>query len=98
MSKLQRISITALTAFALRVTNACAGEVPQYELTGFPITPLQMSVIRSDSIQEQSGNPALMLDGMPASPHQLAVISHRTNRQLAHKLKADPSGHQRAEN
>jgi hypothetical protein len=36
MSTLQRISITALTAVVLGTLGASAGELPQYEVTGFP--------------------------------------------------------------
>lgn len=92
MSALQRISITALTVLALGAAKAFAGQLPQYEVTGFPISPSQMSVIRPSVIQEQPSTPALTLDGMPASPHQIAVI--RRQQELAHKLKTDSSGTQ----
>jgi hypothetical protein len=74
MSTLQRISITALTAVVLGTVGASAGELPQYEVTGFPISPLQMSVLKSGDIQEQSPTPMLTLNGMPAPLHQIAVI------------------------
>jgi hypothetical protein len=74
MSTLQRISITALTAVVLGTVGASARELPRYEVTGFPISPLQMSVLKSGDIQEQSPTPMLTLNGMPASPHQIAVI------------------------
>ena len=91
MSILQRTSITALTVLALGAPGASAGQqLPQYEVTGFPISPLQMSVVRSGGIQEQSATPELTRDGMPASPHQITVI----RQQLAHKPKTDTSGHQ----
>ena len=77
MSTLQRISITALTALTLGATGASAGQLPQYEVTGFPVSPLQMSVVRTGSMQEESPTPVLTLDGMPASPHQIAVIGPR---------------------
>jgi hypothetical protein len=86
MATLQRISITALTALALGAARASAGQLPQYEVTGFPISPLQILVVRPGSIQEQPPTSARTLDGMPASPHQIAVI-----RQLAHKVKTDAS-------
>lgn len=89
MSILQRISIAALTILALGAAGASAGQLPQYEVTGFPISPLQMSVIRSGGIQEEPPAPALTLDGMPASPHQIAVIRRQ---QIAHKLKTEGSG------
>jgi hypothetical protein len=77
MSVVQRISITALAALALGAAGASAGELPQYEVTGFPISPLQMSVLGSGSIQEESSTPEVTLLGMPFSPHQIAVISAR---------------------
>jgi len=89
MSILQRISIAALTVFALGAPGACAGELmPQYEVAGFPITQLQMSVVRPGRIQEQPASSDLTRDGMPASPHQITVI----RQQLAHKFKTDASG------
>jgi hypothetical protein len=87
MSTLQRISITVL-ALALDAGVASAGQLPQYEVTGFPISPLQMSVVRPGVIQEGPPSSALTLDGMPASPHQIAVIR---GHQFAHKLKIDAS-------
>jgi hypothetical protein len=61
----------------LRAAGASGGELPQYEVMGFPISPLQMSVLRSGGIEEQSLTPTLTLHGMPASPHQIAVIGFR---------------------
>jgi hypothetical protein len=60
----------------------------QYEVTGFPISPLQMSVVRPGVIQEEPQTPALTLGGMPASPHQISVIQ---GHQLARKLRTDAS-------
>ena len=82
-------SITALTVLAFGALGASAGQqlLPQYEVAGLPITPLQLSVIRSRGIQEQPPTPQLTRDGMPASPHQITVI----RQQLAHKLKTDAS-------
>jgi len=77
MSVVQRISITALAALALGASGASAGGLPQYEVTGFPISPLQMSVLRSGGIQEESPTSEVTLLGMPFSPHQIAVISAR---------------------
>jgi hypothetical protein len=88
MSTLRRISIRALAVLGLGVGAASAGQLPQYEVTGFPISPLQMSVVRPGPIQEEPPSSALTLDGMPASPHQIAVIR---GHQFAHRLKIDPS-------
>jgi hypothetical protein len=87
MSTLQRASITAVTALVLGTVCASAGELPQYEVTGFPISPHQISVLGSGGVQEQSPTPTLTLDGMPASPHQIAVIGPRTKQQIAETLK-----------
>jgi hypothetical protein len=87
MSTLQRISITVVTAFVLGTVSASAEELPQYEVTGFPITPLQMSILKADGIQEQSPASTLTLNGMPASPHQIAVIGPRTKQQIAQTTK-----------
>ena len=77
MSIGRRISIRALATLALAAGGASAGELPQYEVRGFPISPLQMSVLGSGGIQEESATPEVTLLGMPFSPHQIAVISVR---------------------
>jgi hypothetical protein len=63
------------------------GELPQYEVAGFPISPHQISVLGSGDVQEQSPSPSLTLNGMPASPHQIAVIGPRSKQQMVDKLK-----------
>ena len=62
------------------------GELPQYEVAGFPISPHQISVLGSGDVQ-QSFSPTLTLNGMPASPHQIAVIGPRSKEQIADKMK-----------
>ena len=64
----------------LKAAAASGGELPQYEVMGFPISALQMSVLKSGGIEEQSLTPMLTLQGMPASPHQIAVIGFRTKQ------------------
>jgi hypothetical protein len=49
-----------------------------------------MSVVRPGVIQEELQAPALTVDGMPATPHQIAVIR---GQQIAHKLKTDGPAH-----
>jgi hypothetical protein len=92
MSTLQRVSITTATAFVLGVVGASAGDLPQYEFAGFPISPHQISVLGSGGVQEQSPTPTLTLNGMPASPHQIAVIGSRTKKQIAEKVNKGASG------
>jgi hypothetical protein len=87
MSTLQRISITTVAALLLGTVGVSAGELPQYEVTGFPISPLQISVLGSGGVQEQSPTPTLTLNGMPASPHQIAVLGPRIRQQIAQTPK-----------
>ena len=56
---------------------AAAAELPTYDVTGFPISSVQASVVQSAHVQEASRQPTLTLDGMPASPHQIAVLTPR---------------------
>ena len=64
----------------LKAAAAAGGELPQYEVMDFPISAHQMSVLKSRGIEEQSLTPMLTLQGMPASPHQIAVIGFRTKQ------------------
>ncbi|HLH89174.1 MAG TPA: hypothetical protein VKX28_12005 [Xanthobacteraceae bacterium] len=75
----KRDPILAIAAvLMLGMAGASAGELPSYEFAGLPITPLQMSVLgQSGRVQERQAAPTLIDDGMPASPHQIAVLSHR---------------------
>ena len=57
--------------------TASAEELPTFERFGFPVTQTQVSVLGSAGVRETSVTPTLMRDGMPASPHQLAVLSPR---------------------
>ena len=91
-----KVALSALGIVAVLTGPAFAQQLPQYEVAGFPISPLQISVLGSGRIQEQSFSPTLTLDGMPASPHQIAVIGPRSKQQIADKLKKDASGTERA--
>jgi hypothetical protein len=92
MTTLQRISITVVTALVLGTLRASAGELPQYEFAGFPISPVQITVLGLDGVQERAPTPTLTLNGMPASPHQIAVIHPRSKEQIAKQLNKDQSG------
>jgi len=70
--------LAAATFLVLGTAGATAGELPSYDIAGFPITPLQMSVLgQSGETRERAAAPMLMHDDMPASPHQIAVLSRR---------------------
>jgi hypothetical protein len=53
-------------------------KLPFYELMGFPISQHQFSLLGSANIKEQSPSPSLTMAGMPASPHQVAVLTPRS--------------------
>jgi hypothetical protein len=92
MSRLQRILIATATAFALGPVGASARGLPQYEFAGFPISPIQITVLGLGAIQEHSATPTLTLNGMPASPHQIAIIGPRTEKRIVEKRNNDASG------
>ncbi|HET7888046.1 MAG TPA: hypothetical protein VFL62_17620 [Bradyrhizobium sp.] len=69
---------TAVLVFAvLRSAAAIAGELPTFEVSSFPATPLQVAVIGGAKVQEQAATPTLTRNNMPASPHQLSVLTPR---------------------
>ncbi len=75
MRKLGLITSTTLVLFA--GLPAEAAELPTFEKLGFPITPTQVSVLGSAEVRESSPVATLTLSGMPASPHQVAVLMPR---------------------
>jgi hypothetical protein len=72
-------ALMARTAFCLGGGVATAAGVPTYELMGFLITPHQFSAVGSAYVQERSPTSTLTLAGMPASPHQIAVLTPRSS-------------------
>jgi hypothetical protein len=89
MSKLPRTSITTVTLLLLGVAAASAGELPQYEVAGLPVSPHQISVLGLGGIKERSVTPTLNLNGVRASPHQIAVLQPRAKRQIADEFHKD---------
>jgi hypothetical protein len=73
----QAFLIIGATVVVLGGINAKAEERPAFERLGFPITQTQDAVLGSAGVRERSPTPTLMLYGMPASPHQVAVLSPR---------------------
>jgi hypothetical protein len=69
---------TSVLAFtALGSAAATAGELPTFEASSFPATPVQVSVLGATGVQERAATPTLTRNGMPASPHQLSVLTPR---------------------
>ena len=82
---LSRIHVYAASLGLLLAGPAIAGgqssqptSIPSYEVSGFPITPHQISIVGSARVEEQSPSPSLMVAGMPATPHQIAVLTPRS--------------------
>ena len=82
------VHFAAVAVVILEGANvAAAAELPTYESMGLPITALQTSVVGSTHVQEVSPVPTLTVGGMPASRHQIAILTARKSivRKLAEK-------------
>ena len=74
----KRLVVTTICAFAvLESAAAGAGELPTFEVSSFPATPLQVAVMGGAGVQEHAATPMLTRNNMPASPHQLSVLTPR---------------------
>jgi hypothetical protein len=71
------LSAAAIAAVVLSATGVAAQDLPTFEMKGFAITQHQVAVVGSASVQEHAPTAKLALDGMPASPHQVAVLTPR---------------------
>jgi hypothetical protein len=70
-------AVATIANIASNKASACSLHLPTFEVTGFPISPLQVAVLGGAHVEEQSATPTLTLAGMPASPHQIAVLTPR---------------------
>jgi hypothetical protein len=71
--------LLAGTAIVVMLSGAgTAAELPAFEMLGFPITPHQVAVVGSGYVREQPPAMMLTLGGMPASFHQVAVLTPRS--------------------
>ena len=75
--------LAATAAVMLSGASAFAAELPTFEAMGFPITPVQTSVLGAAHVQERSPVPTLMFGGMPASPVQIMVLTPRVKEVVA---------------
>ncbi|MBH5396793.1 hypothetical protein HZZ13_03165 [Bradyrhizobium sp. CNPSo 4010] len=60
--------------------SAAAAELPSFELSGFPMTRHQVGVLGATNVEEQLPGAIMTVEGMPASPHQIAVLHRRPER------------------
>jgi hypothetical protein len=68
----------ATTGTLLLSGIALAQKFPVYELSGFPISPHQISVMGATvDLKEQSSGISLTMGGMSASPVQILVLTPR---------------------
>jgi hypothetical protein len=74
------LSIATAAMVIANGAGAMAAELPTFEVTGFPISPVQAQLVGAANVQEQSQVAALVPDGMPASPHQISVLTPRAKR------------------
>jgi hypothetical protein len=79
-----RVSLIAAAAILLSMPVGAA-ELPSYEVAGFPITLHQISVLGSAQVKESCCASSLIVGGMPASPHQIAVLTGRPKKAIASK-------------
>jgi hypothetical protein len=85
---------SSAAAAMLMLGAAAATAEPTYQAKSVPITAHQVgvlgSVLRMAHIQEQAPASALTAAGMPASPHQMAVLAPRpSEQQVAARHTAD---------
>jgi hypothetical protein len=76
---MRKIFLIAAAIAPVMVVGSSAGsaELPTFEARGFPISRHQVAVLGSANVQEQSAVATLILSEMPASPHQIAVLTPR---------------------
>jgi hypothetical protein len=76
---MRKIFLIAAAIAPVMVVGSSAGsaELPTFEARGFPISRHQVAVLGSANVQEQSAVATLTLSEMPASPHQIAVLTPR---------------------
>lgn len=66
------LSIAAVVLTIAGGTAAVAAELPTYEASGFPVSPLQVRVLGAAHVEQQVEAPATV-----ASVHQAKVLSPR---------------------
>jgi hypothetical protein len=69
--------IAAIAPVIVVGSSAEAAELPAFEARGFPISRHQIALLGPANVQEQSAVATLTLSDMPASPHQIAVLTPR---------------------
>ncbi len=71
------LSIATAAMIIASGTGVMAAELPTFDVTGFPISPVQVQVLGAANVREQSPVAALTPDKL-ASPHQMTPRTKRT--------------------
>lgn len=71
------LTAPALAGDRFAADRTAAEKLPSWEMMGMPITPVQVQVLAAVGIRERSSTPTEILEGIPASPHQAAVLAPR---------------------
>jgi hypothetical protein len=84
MEKAMKILIAAVTSVVL-LGGASAGfaQSAPYETAGLPITSHQAALLGEANLRERAGAPDLVVNGVPASLHQMAVLAPRPRQAAA---------------
>ena len=77
------LSIATTAMLIANGAGAVAAELPNFEVTGFPISPVQAQLVGAANVREQSPVATLTSGGMSASPHQISVLTPRAKRTAA---------------
>jgi hypothetical protein len=78
-----RLSIAASSMLIAGTIAATSAELPTYEVTGFPMTPLQAATLGVAGARERAPTAAPELAGLPATRLQMAVLTrHAANRKM----------------
>lgn len=87
------ILISAVAALLLGGAGVARAQSAIFETQGLPIAPHQAQLTGLADLREQTSSSPLLLGGMPASPHQLAVLAprHAARRQVAGALLKQPA-------
>jgi hypothetical protein len=71
------LSIATAAMIIAGGAGAMAAELPTFDVTGFPISPVQVQVLGAANVREQSTVAALTPDKL-ASPHRMTPRTKRT--------------------
>jgi hypothetical protein len=82
----------AVAGFVFSGSAAALAQSANFEAKGFPISLHQAQTTGLPDIQETAPAPTLTAGGMPASPHQLAVLSPGRGDPMQVVLKRDADG------